>query len=307
MSDRFSRSSWFWRVILGSLLLVWAAGCRRSHDYNQYELRGRVVAKDAAAKEITLKHNDIPGFMPAMTMPYTVRDAKGLSQVEVGDVVSADLFVSNSTDDSWLQNLKILDSSLRGRISPPPVVRLLAPGDSIPDVPLVNEKNRTIRLSQFRGKALLVTFIYTRCPLPNFCPLITSHFAVIHAALEKQPRLYERTHLVSISFDPGHDTPSVLRRYALAYLDSPAGLDQWDFAVPSAADLPKLAHAFGLSYVREGNQISHSMVTVLIGPGGVVKQTWLDNQWQPADVLASLGSAAKEIVPDERLTSNAPR
>ena len=307
MSDRFSRSSWFWRVILGSLLLVWAAGCRRSHDYNQYELRGLVVAKDAAAKEITLKHNDIPGFMPAMTMPYTVRDAKGLSQVEVGDVVSADLFVSNSTDDSWLQNLKILDSSLRGRISPPPVVRLLAPGDSIPDVPLVNEKNRTIRLSQFRGKALLVTFIYTRCPLPNFCPLITSHFAVIHAALEKQPRLYERTHLVSISFDPGHDTPSVLRRYALAYLDSPAGLDQWDFAVPSAADLPKLAHAFGLSYVREGNQISHSMVTVLIGPGGVVKQTWLDNQWQPADVLASLVSAAKEIVHDDGLTHNAPR
>lgn len=270
------------------LAAVAVGGC--ASDHKEYRLTGLVVGKNRLTQEIMIKHDDIPGFMPAMTMPYQVKNIVSFSSVEPGDSIAAKLIVpKNAADEYWLEDLKIVDSSKRGQLLETDASSDAATaGGLVPDIPLVNQDGRVIHFSQFQGKAVLVTFVYTRCPFPNFCPLISSHFAAIHRELEKTPDAYARTHLLSISFDPSYDQPPVLKKYGLAYLDDPAGFAQWDFASPAPSDLHKLAQAFGLYYVPDGNQIAHSMDTVLISPDGTIAKSWLDNQWQVEEVLDAL-------------------
>ena len=116
----------------------------------------------------------------------------------------------------------------------------------------------------------MITFIYTRCPFPDYCPRLSRQFAEINRQLGADPALEAKTHLLSISFDPAHDTPKVLRAYGLAAAGSqPAALfSHWEFVVPQAADLPELARFFGLTYLEDGAVITHSMSTAVIGPDG---------------------------------------
>ena len=224
-----------------------------------------------------------------MTMPYPVKDTQGLAEVEPGDRITANVVVRNN-DDYWLEHITITDKSERGSVSASPPHELL-PGEAVPDVALINQDGKMLHLSQFKGKALLLTFIYTRCPLPTFCPLISSEFAEIQSELAKNPTDYDRTHLV-ISLDPNYDTPPVLRKYGLAYLrDDASGFAHWDFVSTTPADLQKLASAFGLQYFEQNNQISHGMSTVLLAPDGIVAKTWPGNEWKTSEVLAALKNA----------------
>lgn len=271
-----------------ALLIVGLAilgGCRTTEK--RYTLHGRVVGKSVATGQISVNHEDIPGFMPAMSMSYSVKDLQGLNQVQPGDVVTADVVVANK-DTYWLEHLAVTDKSGRGAVSEIAPHQLL-PGESVPDVPLTNQDNKTLHLDQFKGKAVLVTFIYTRCPLPTFCPLISTEFAQIHRELAKTPSDYDKSHLVSVSLDPAYDTPPVLRKYGLAYLqDDASGFQHWDFAATSSANLKTLATAFGLEYFQQDNQIAHSMSTVLLAPDGTVAMSWPGNEWKTGDVLATM-------------------
>ena len=170
---------------------------------------------------------------------------------------------------------------------------MLVPGERAPEFTLVNQDGRKIHLSDFAGKALLVTFIYTRCPMPNFCPRLSSQFARIHNELKKNPGDYGKTQLLTISFDPKYDTPAVLRKYGLAYLDGDeSGFSHWDFASTNPADLRRLAQAFGLEYEGEDNQISHNMIIVLIGPDGKVAKFW-STDWTWTELMENLQLAAQ--------------
>jgi protein SCO1 len=278
-------------VVIFLLCCQLLASCQAHKDTRKYALEGSVLRKDPASQQITIHHGDIPGFMPAMTMDYKVQNLADYRQIEAGDKVKADLFVRSegANLDYWLANIQITDRSQRGLVvegSP----HVLGAGEPIPDVPLVNQDGKTIHLSQFKGRAVLVTFIYTRCPLPTFCPRITSQFAAIHDALKKDTQALGKAHLISISFDPEYDKPDVLRRYGLTYIGDSAGFQTWDFATPSAEDLKKLAFAFGLQYYPDGNLITHSMATFLIAPDGTLAQEWPDNDWKTADVLQALKS-----------------
>ncbi|MGH9641771.1 MAG: SCO family protein, partial [Terriglobales bacterium] len=154
--------------------------------------------------------------------------------------------------------------------------KMLMPGERVPNVVLVNQDGRKIRLSDFTGKAVLVTFIYTRCPMPDFCPRLSAEFARIQNELKKNPEDYNKTHLVTISFDPKYDTPPVLRKYALGYLDGDkSGFAHWDFASTNQADLHRLAEAFGLEYgPGDEGTITHTMVVALISPDGTLSKYW---------------------------------
>lgn len=272
------------------LAIAWSAsGCGSSTKH--YTLHGQVMGKDAASAQLSVDNDNIPGFMPAMVMNYTVKDPQGMQEIQPGDRLTADVVVKSSSE-YWLEHLAITDKSARGSIAatqPHP----LAAGTQAPGVALVNQDGKTLHFADFKGKAVLLTFIYTRCPLATFCPLISSEFAQIHNSLAENPALYKRTHLVSVSLDPAYDTPPVLRKYGLAYLkNDAAGFAQWDFVSTSPADLQTLASAFGLMYYEQNNQISHSMNTILLGPGGTVQQTWPGNEWKPGEVLAALENAA---------------
>jgi protein SCO1 len=278
-------------VILSVMLLLTViVGCSRTR---KYPLQGEVISKSAATGEITVNHGDIPGFMSAMAMPYRVKDPAVIQELQPGDKIAAEVVVRKDPSDYWLEDVRITDESGRGQAKPQAAPQMLMPGERSPDFTLVNQDGRTIRLSDFAGKALLITFIYTRCPMPNFCPRLSSQFARIHNELKKNPADYAKTHLLTISFDPKYDTPAVLRKYGLAYLDGDeGGFTHWDFASTNPTDLRRLAQAFGLEYDEQDNQISHSMSIVLIAPDGKVAKIW-STDWTWTELMENLRHAAR--------------
>jgi len=259
----------------------------------RYNLRGEVLGKNPATNEITVKHGDIVGYMPAMTMPFKVKNPSVVQQLQPGDKIVAELVVAG--DDYWLENVRITDQSGRRAAKAPALPRMLAVGESVPGLPLTNQDGKTFRLTDFKGKAVLVTFIYTRCPVPTFCPRLSSQFARIHDDLKKTPADYRETHLLTISFDPKYDTAPVLRKYGLAYLDNdPSGFAHWDFASTTPGNLRQLANAFGLEYIEEDNQISHTMNIVLIAPDGTVARYW-STEWTAAELEKALREQAAKV------------
>jgi len=282
-------------LVVGCVLLP---ACRARSK--RYDLRGQVLEKNVPSSEITVNHEDIPGFMAAMTMPYKVKDEVGLQALQPGDMITARVVTSSDGKDYWLEDIRITDQSARARFKGTVTAHRLEPGAHAPDLPLINQEGATIHLADFKGKAVLVTFIYTRCPMPTFCPRLSSQFAKIHDALKKTPDDYRRTHLLSISFDPKYDSAPVLRKYGLAYLDNdPTGFAHWEFASTTPADLHKLAEAFGLDYLEEGNQISHTMVVALIAPDGTIVRYWA-NEWTTAELETALRQAAHTATANRR-------
>jgi protein SCO1/2 len=282
------------RIAVAALLLA-LAGCRglqpaaTAHSAVQhYHLAGTVVAVNAATGELTVKHGAIPGFMPAMTMPYKLKDAARARDLKPGDSIAAEVVASAASDDFMLDNVTV---TAHGVTAPVIAAQRLVAGDKVPDVPLVNQDGRTIHLRDYRGHALLLTFIYTRCPMPTACPLITSRFARVNRALMADAEVRKGSHLLSISLDPDFDKPPVLRRYGLAYInDDPAGFAHWEFAATTPDDLRRLAQSFGLEYSVADNQITHTMQTVLIAPDGTVARSWAGSGWSEDEVAAAVKS-----------------
>jgi len=278
-------------VCFGILL----SGCQSKTKH--YHLKGQVLDKKPVTNEITVNHEDIPGFMSAMTMSYSVKDKDGFRKVEPGDVIAADVITDKNGNEYWLENIRITDTSGSKTIKPGTVHRLDI-GERVPDLTLVNQDGKSFRLGDFKGKAVLITFIYTRCPMPTFCPRLSGQFSKIQDDLAKTPADFAKTHLVTISFDPKYDTPPVLRKYGLAYLDNdPTGFSHWDFASTNAGDLRKIADAFGLEYFEEDNQIAHSMVIVLMSPEGTVAKYW-STEWTTVELEDALRQQEKPgVVP----------
>jgi protein SCO1 len=271
------------------ILVLATTACARRR---RYEIEGEVVAKDSESGFMTVNHGDIPGFMAAMAMPYRVKGAAVLKQVEPGDKIRATIVVRNPTD-YWLEDVRITDRSGRGKLKPTPGSEMVMPGAKAPDVAFVNQDGKKIRLSDFGGKAVLVTFIYTRCPMPDFCPRLSSQFAHIHNQLKESLADYNNTHLVTISFDPKYDTPPVLRRYGLAYLGGDqSGFRQWDFVSATPEHLREIADAFGAGYKEQGGAIVHNMSIVLIGRDGRVVKYW-GTVWTWEELLENLRHAAQ--------------
>jgi protein SCO1/2 len=262
--------------------------------YKVYKLRGKVVSTDAAKNEVTLDHGAIPGFMDAMTMPYKVKDANILGELHPGDLITADVLVSQRDDaDVVLDHLVVI---AQGKPDYRPAVsyHVPAPGDAVADYALRNQDGRAIHLSQFKGQALLLTFIYTRCPMPDFCPRVTRNFALINQQLQGDAKLMAKTHLLCVSFDPENDTPARLRAYGATYIGSDAkdAFAHWDFAVPEKPVLAAMAKFFDLGMTNEADStITHTLSTTLIGPDGKVVRFYPGNEWTPEQIVADLRNA----------------
>jgi protein SCO1/2 len=288
------------------LAVVVLAGCHSSQkstpssaasNFKVYKLRGKVVSTNPATGEVTLNHEAIKGFMEAMTMPYKLKDPTILSELHPGDVITADVLVSQNADaDVLLDHIVVV---AQAKPDHPPTVSYHVPvqGDQVPDFKLRNQDGRAIHLREFQGKALLVTFIYTRCPLPNFCPRVTRNFAAVEKQLAARPALYGKTHLLCVSFDPEHDTPERLRAYGATYIgsDAPKAFGHWDFAVPDKPVLAEMAKFFDLGMTNEADQtITHTLSTTLVGPDGKVVRFYPGNEWTAeqltADVRQRMGS-----------------
>ena len=260
-------------------------------NYKIYKVRGKVVSTNPKTGEATIDAEAIPGYMDAMAMPYKLKDPSVLSELHPGDRITADLEVSNSDDaDAVLDHIVVIGQA-KPDYKPTVFYHVPTPGDSVPDFKLRNQDGREIHLDQFHGKTLLLTFIYTRCPLPNFCPLVTHNFAVIDRQLAANPSLYAKTHLLCVSFDPAHDTPAVLRAYGATYMGSNAKnvFAHWDFAVPSKPELQEMAKFFDVGITEDANDnITHTLSTTLIGPEGKVSQFYPGNEWTSSQVVSDV-------------------
>ena len=282
-------------LILGLL----CSSCHHSGAAKRYAFTGRVVSVDMQSQSAIVDGDDIPGFMGAMVMSYKIKPSSALNQLAPGDSISADVVVmeSGSQGDAgagdWLENVKVT-AHAKAPMAQGSSQRIPAPGEQVPDFHLTNQSGKHISLRQYRGKVLLITFIYTRCPFPDFCPRMSSNFAAIDKQLASDPRLGKNTHLLSISFDPEHDSSKVLRDYAfsVAHTSDPALFARWEFAAPSAAELKEMAQFFGLVYTPEGGLITHNLSTTVISPDGKIAKWYHGGDWQVADLIKDVSDAA---------------
>jgi len=253
-----------------------------------FQVHGHVRGLNPTEKTIRIAHDDIPDYMPAMTMSLPVKDPALLNNLAADDEVQFELIVTS--DDSWISHIEKIPSAvantLPGRSARSPEeleAECLRSGEIVPDFQFTDQDGRLTHLKDFRGKAVLLTFIYTRCPLPNFCPLMSKNFAELEQRLRKE--FPNKFRLVSISIDPEFDKPVVLKDYAARYGAAPK---TWSFAALDADTLTSVAGMMGLYFEKQNGLISHDLRTALIGPDGRLVQLWKSNVWTPYEVQRSV-------------------
>jgi len=263
-----------------------------------FALAGQVQSITPDRQEAMVKHGEIKGLMPAMTMPYRFKNKGDLDALKPGDLIDGTLVIE--TNDAFLTDVK---KTGEAPIEKPPAEtlvtsstldkakQLLKPGDTIPDGDFVDQNNRRASMKEFRGSTVVLTFIYTRCPLPTFCPMMDRHFVTLQEHMKSDPTL-RKVHLVTISFDPTRDTPAVLRAHAKELM---ADLRTWTFLTGKPQAIDDFSAKFGVFVVRNPNDdrdITHNLRTAVIGPDGVVKKIYTGNEWTPDDILADLKPTA---------------
>jgi len=282
-------------------VLLGGVGCHRAPAVKsatqKYPVRGVVVSTDTKSGEIDLNAEAIPGFMEAMTMSYKLADPAVMSEVHVGDKITAVLEFEN--DAAGPVNMRLTDIVVIAQAKPDykPAVQyhVPAPGDAVPNFTLLNQSDKKIRLGQFKGKVLVMTFVYTRCPLADYCPRMSRNFAEIDKTLSADKKLYAETHLLSVSFDPTYDTPKVLKSYGEAYTGryTQETFAHWDFAAPEQAEMQQMEEFFDLGVTPGDNgTLQHSLSTLVIGKDGKVAAFYPTKDWTVAEVEEQIRKAA---------------
>jgi protein SCO1 len=280
-------------IVLCCVTATLLVSCQRAKApaTKRYPFTGRVISIDNQEHAAMIDGDDIAGFMGAMAMTYKFKPESDLAKIKPGDAISAEIVVvelENSQADSgeyWIENVKVTGHT-QPQAAPTSSVHVPTPGEDVPDFSFTNQSGKRISLSQYRGQVLLVTFIYTRCPFPDFCPRVTGNFAEVYKQMGTDSGL-GKVHLLSISFDPEHDTPKVLHDYGLRTVNThdTSLFKRWEFAVPSAADLPKIADYFALTVKPENGLITHDLSTAVIGPDGKIVNWYHGSDWRVSDLM----------------------
>lgn len=258
-----------------------------------FQVEGKVAGFGTDRKSVIISHEDIPGYMKAMTMPFSVRDTSELTNLHVGEAIGFTLHVTSK--DAWITDIHgAPDSSVHVTSMENDTFKdvvksgkgnALHNGDLLPSVILTNQDGKQIGINDFRGKVLVLTFFYTSCPLPDYCPLMSNNF---HEAEKTLVRAYgDKVHLLSISFDTKRDTPDVLKNYGKKY---DAQFGYWSFASGTDQEIGKLTSAFGVIYQPVKGTFTHNLRTVVIGPEGRVRKIFPGNQWTPVDLVREVAA-----------------
>lgn len=267
-------------------------------DAKRYDLKGKVVRADLTARKVTLAHDAIPDYMDAMTMEFAVKEQWAIEQMGAGDTVQATLVVDGAR--SWIESPAITKgvtaaNAPRGSWVP------ADPGTPLPDVPLVDQDDKPFRLARFKGHLLLITFSFTRCPLPDYCPLMMKHFAAIEKATAADPSpSLQNARLLTVTIDPAYDTPARLREYGAKHATGDGAANKfsrWNLATGTVGDVKKLAGFFGLDYYDSTDRIIHSLRTAIVDPEGRVVKVFEGNEWTVDDVMRELRAAKPAASP----------
>ncbi len=273
------------RVVLVAILMV-TAGCRAAEPVREYRLVGQILAVDRQTNRVTIRHQDIDGFMPGMTMPFPVRDASLLNGRVAGELVEATLSVQGT--DAWVSRLT---ATGKAPITEPAPVLGLGPGDRIADAALVDQDGAPMRVADLRGHASVVSFIYTRCPLPEYCPTIEARLGAVQQAI-KGTQALAGTRVLAVTLDPTHDTPPVLALHARERHADPA---VWRFASGTADAIDGFGRQFGLAVTRTSSEpsgIEHNLRTVILDPDLRIVAMLTGSDWTASEAISALRAAA---------------
>jgi len=274
-------------VVVAAIAFVTLAGCRQAPPPKEYELTGQILSIKPEKNELVVKHDDIKNFMPAMTMPYKVKEPALLTGRKAGDLIKATLVVPEVAD-AYLSSLNVVGH--RPLDSPAPVAdqpHILDKGGQVGDALLVDQGGKPRPWSSFRGHRVALTFIYTRCPLPDYCPLMERNFVAVQQLVKANPKLAD-VQLLTVTMDPEFDTPAILKPHAIDLGADPA---VWTYATGEPAEIRKFAEQFGIHYELDQTnkwQVIHNLRTAVIDPDGRVVKTESGNFWKPADLVADL-------------------
>lgn len=291
---------------LATAAALFVAGCgegaKGAKEYTagpnaqRYELKGRVVSVDKQKRIASIEHDKIPGFMEAMTMDFEFKEPWVWDVLGPGSEVRAELVVDNAQGRYWLEKPRIIEAPAGGETTAPKD-DVASVGKKVIDFSLTDQDGKSLSPGDFEGKAWAITFIYTECPLPEYCILMSKNFSDLANRLADDAELGDRIRLLSISFDPAKDTPAKLKSYGLGYLgrNTKAGdFKIWKLAVGEDKKIREIADFFGLRYEvdeKDKTQFNHSLRTIVIGPDGVVRKVFSGNDWTPDDLLSELRSA----------------
>jgi protein SCO1/2 len=275
-------------VALLLLLPMLGAACTRTEPARHYSLTGQILAVHSDRQELTIRHDDIEGYMPGMTMNFPVEAPSLMASRTPGELISADLEVTGLVG-------RLVSITSRGTAPLPEgsnaaamAEGVLEVGDPLPDVSLIDQDDRRRSLGEWRDGPVVVTFIYTRCPLPNYCPLMDRHFATMQRQVAADPALRGQVRWVSISFDPDYDTPAVLTAHAATV---GADTSTWTFLTGARVTIDRLAAAFAVGVIRGPageTEITHNLRTALFGKDGTLVAIYPGSDWSPSTVLADL-------------------
>lgn len=293
------------RILLAATVVCFAA-CKEAPPETRtakneaevtYQVKGVLrSAPDFTEESVMIEHADIPGFMPAMTMPFEFREPEQLKGLDAGDPVAFEFVVTET--DSWIKKVRKVDRSevvlpeRKAVEEPGPTVARVKEGQRVPEFKLVDQAGRPVSNETFAGKPLVVTFMFTRCPVPNFCPLMSKNFQTLEQKIQEDPQLAGKVNLLSISFDE-YDKPEVLAEYGKQWTKD---LDSWRFATGEPDEIRKLTQAFAVQVKPESGTINHGLATALIGPDGTIHRIWRGNAWKTEEVF----NALREMKPGER-------
>ena len=265
------------------------AACSSPPEKRSYPLQGQVLAVTPDHQLATVKHEEIKGFMMAMTMAYKVSDPKLLNGIAPGDLINATLVVE--PNGAYLSDVKKVGEAPLEKAADAPSAtsgfELLKPGEQVPDADFVDQNGKKRTFSSFKGAPVALTFMYTTCPLPDFCPLMDRNFAAVQETIKSDPTL-KSVHLVSISFDPVTDTPAVLKQHATELRADPA---RWTFLTGDRDTIDQFASRLGLAITRDqANPVSiaHNLRTAIVDAEGRLVKVYTGNEWKPDQLAADL-------------------
>ena len=276
---------------LAIALLTAACGRRRPADRSEYTLQGQVLSVQPDHKQAVIRHEEIKGFMSAMTMPYPVTGREGVR--EHRSRRPHHRHARRRADEGLPLKVKKVGNApleVPAGTAPPGAAsgfELIKTGAPVPNQTFVDQDGKAVSLDSFRGDAVIVTFIYTNCPMPTFCPLMDQNFAKIQAKLKEQNNVL-KAHLLSVSFDPEIDTPAVLKKHAQKLGADPR---LWSFVTGDRDEIDKWASGFGVSISRAMNDprdITHNLRTAILDRQGNLVQVYTGNEWTPEQVLADV-------------------
>lgn len=292
-------------LFLFSILLF--AACRKaeqkpvaSAEAKRYTLKGKIISVNKDKKTAQIEHDEIPGYMDAMTMSFPIHADWVWDELKPGSDIRAELVVDETAKESyWLENIGIVAAPNPNASAPPVNENFAQIGRDAPNFSLTDQDGKKISLADYKGKALAITFIYAQCPLPEYCIKMSKNFSDLANQISADANLKEKIRLLSISFDPARDTPEKLKQYGIGYLgkDSKAtDFKVWQVAVGADAEVRKIADAFGLRYEIDPNdktQFNHSLRTIVIAPDGKITKILPGNEWTNAELLNQLEGTLK--------------